>query len=280
MPVSLRKAVVFFAFLAVVGANSGLNAQGDPKAALIQNLKQTFQPTRFSANRSDVVTAGSAVVLHKDNLLLYTVAVPNPPRSTYKNEKLSVGFGDAMAVDMADGLAYPGGATAIPRKTLGDGEKFWVSDIGIAANCIIFRLVTEPYDDGRYYADLKFPIGKGTIPSADDAQKMVSEVLTLDQSDAQQAQGAVQLPPSSAGASQGTEPPLPPLVPPPPPTDAPPPTPVAPVAPKTISLGQTKDQVIANFGQPQKVVHLGPKEIDFYADLKVTLVNGKVTDVQ
>jgi hypothetical protein len=38
--------------------------------------------------------------------------------------------------------------------------------------------------------------------------------------------------------------------------------------------------VIASLGQPQKVVQLGAKEIDFYPDLKVTFVNGKVTDVQ
>jgi len=43
----------------------------------------------------------------------------------------------------------------------------------------------------------------------------------------------------------------------------------------------SKDDVIANFGQPEKVVKLGTKEIYYYKDLgKVTFVNGKVTDVQ
>lgn len=63
--------------------------------------------------------------------------------------------------------------------------------------------------------------------------------------------------------------------PPPPPADAP----VAP--PKSIAIGQTKDQVVASFGQPERIVKLaGSKEIYSYKDLKVIFVGGKVTDVQ
>jgi hypothetical protein len=65
-----------------------------------------------------------------------------------------------------------------------------------------------------------------------------------------------------------------PVPPPPPPPDAPP------AQPKTISLGQTKDEVTAILGQPVKKATLGPKEIYYYSDMKVILVNGKVTDVQ
>lgn len=268
----LRKAVVFFAFLAVVGATSCLNAQGDPKAALEQKLKDAFPLTKFSADKSEVVTAGAVVVLHKDNLLIYTVTVPDPPRSTYKNGKLSQGFGDAMAVGMVDGMNRPGGVNSVPQKTLGSGEKLWVSDIALVSNNIVIRLVTDPYDDGRYFADLKFPVAKGTVPSADDAMKMIGDVLTVDAGDNSAQQQSP--PPPSPPAQEQTSAPLPPLAPPPPPTDTPP------APPKTVSLGQTKDQVIASFGQPQKVVHLGAKELDFYQDMKVTFVNGKVTDVQ
>jgi hypothetical protein len=64
------------------------------------------------------------------------------------------------------------------------------------------------------------------------------------------------------------------IAPPPPPADEPAP------GPKTISLGQTKDLVVANLGQPDKIAKIGSKEIYSYKDLKVTFVNGKVTDVQ
>jgi hypothetical protein len=48
---------------------------------------------------------------------------------------------------------------------------------------------------------------------------------------------------------------------------------------KTISIGQTRDQVIAVFGVPTKIVQLGKKEIDYFPDMKVTFVGNKVIDV-
>lgn len=65
-----------------------------------------------------------------------------------------------------------------------------------------------------------------------------------------------------------------PIAAPPPPADAPPP------APKTIAIGQTRDQVIAIMGEPTKVVKLPTKEVDYYPDMKVIFVAGKVKDVQ
>ena len=50
-------------------------------------------------------------------------------------------------------------------------------------------------------------------------------------------------------------------------------------ATQTIELGQTIEQVIAAFGQPQRIVKLPTKQIYFYNDLKVTFTNGKVSDV-
>ena len=40
------------------------------------------------------------------------------------------------------------------------------------------------------------------------------------------------------------------------------------------------DEVTASLGQPDKVVDLGSKKIYFYRDLKVTFLDGKVSDVQ
>jgi hypothetical protein len=50
--------------------------------------------------------------------------------------------------------------------------------------------------------------------------------------------------------------------------------------PVTISLGQTIDQVTSIQGAPQKVIDLGAKKIYVYPDIKITFVDGKVTDVQ
>jgi hypothetical protein len=60
---------------------------------------------------------------------------------------------------------------------------------------------------------------------------------------------------------------------------APPPPPPAPAP--TIAMGQTKDQVTAAFGEPQRKAAAGPKEIFFYTDLKikVTFTGGKVSSI-
>lgn len=50
--------------------------------------------------------------------------------------------------------------------------------------------------------------------------------------------------------------------------------------PITLSLGQTIEDVKAIQGEPQKIMDLGSKKIYVYKDLKITFMDGKVTDVQ
>jgi len=49
---------------------------------------------------------------------------------------------------------------------------------------------------------------------------------------------------------------------------------------KTIALGQTRAQVEEILGKPERIVDLGAKVMYVYKDMKVTFVDGKVTDVQ
>jgi hypothetical protein len=53
-----------------------------------------------------------------------------------------------------------------------------------------------------------------------------------------------------------------------------------PPEPQQIEKGQTPAQVKAALGNPDKIVTLGAKQIYVYKDLKVTFLNGKVSDVQ
>jgi hypothetical protein len=53
-----------------------------------------------------------------------------------------------------------------------------------------------------------------------------------------------------------------------------------PPEPQQIEKGQTPDQVKAAIGTPDKIVNLGTKQIYVYKDIKVTFLNGKVSDVQ
>lgn len=91
--------------------------------------------------------------------------------------------------------------------------------------------------------------------------------LTQDAAEASPAPNAPAVIPVRGRGQQALEP----IPPPPPPPDTP---------PKTISLGQTKDEVVAILGQPQKVVKLAVKEMLYYPEMKVILVEGKVADVE
>jgi len=54
----------------------------------------------------------------------------------------------------------------------------------------------------------------------------------------------------------------------------------APVAPASVELGQTTDQVQAALGTPTRIANLGAKIIYYYNGMKVTFKDGKVSDVQ
>jgi hypothetical protein len=50
--------------------------------------------------------------------------------------------------------------------------------------------------------------------------------------------------------------------------------------PQTIEKGMTPDEVQNALGKPDKIVNLGTKQLYIYKDMKITFVNGKVSDVQ
>jgi hypothetical protein len=247
-------------------------AQETQKAALEQKLKAQFILTRITADRSDIVKAGSILTLQKNGLQMCSIEAVAPIDNSYKNGRISTGFGSQMAWGMLLGLSHQNTAQ-IPQRKFVAGEKFWFTAYGVQKDGVVLQFYSDPYDNVRYYGQLKFSYPKGSIPSADDLMKLIAEAVT-----AEPMEGADQsTPPPDAVAQYSSpapsDPALAPVAPPPPP-DLPPPS------PKTVALGQTADQVTAVLGSPQKVASLGVREIYYYPDVKVTLVGGKVTDVQ
>jgi hypothetical protein len=144
------------------------------------------------------------VALKKDGLVLFPANLPAAPTSSLKNDKLSEGFGDKLGVCLVDALNRPGGCSGIPTKTLVAGEKVWIRVIQLAKDSIQVEVVTDAYDDGRYFGIIKFPVSKGTIPAPDDGVKMISEVL-----EAQQAQDQAAQPAQDQGGQQSADTPGP-----------------------------------------------------------------------
>ena len=263
----------------------------DSPAAIQQKLTQQYQITKPTADKTDIVTAGSVLVLEKDNLLMFTVTTTIPPVNTYKNGKISHGVFDAAK--KCKFCAYVPGVSAVTaqvpnvdQRTFVAGEKFWVTGIEAHDDGMVFDLLSDPYSDVRYYSQLKIPYPKSGM-TADAFLATVAEVIKVQPDDSgdkdakgggsqapagQQQQQQQQTP--GGGQPENTAATTAPIAPPPPPPDA------APAAPKTIEKGQTRDMVVAILGQPTKVIKLGTKEIDVYPDMKVTFVNNKVSDVQ
>ena len=247
-------ALVLALTLALAGIAPALRAQ-DPHAEIQKRLAAEFKRTKMTADRSDIATAGSVLDLHKDGLVMASTEAVAPPTNTYKNGAISFGFGANMAWGIALSAANQQ-TTSIAQRKFVTGEKFWVTEYIVKPDGVVFQFYGDPYNDVRYYGQLKFPFAKNVIPPADDVIKTIEEVITAE-ADTQEAPAADSAPPAApAPAAQAAAP------------------------PKTIALGQTTDQVVAILGQPQKIVNLGAKQMYFYPDMKVIFTNGKVTDVQ
>ncbi len=271
--------ITYLAFAAVL---IGLMAQAmyaQDTNQLQSKLTSQFVLTKMSADKNDIIAAGSVLVLHKDGLLMYSTANPAPPLNSYnpKKGKISQPAGSGFFRDLGNMMATGANAGEIAQRKFVAGEKFWLMSCSLQPDGVVLRFISDPYDDVRYWGDLKFQFAKGEVPPADEELKTIAEVITVQPNDSNDAssQPAPAAPGPSAPANAmpaGNA--LAPIPPPPPPSDAPPPP------PKTIAVGQTKDQVVAIFGQPQKIVTLATKEIYYYPDMKVIFVRNKVSDVQ
>jgi len=107
-------------------------------------------------------------------------------------------------------------------------------------------------------ADLGKPVDAGFVadappPDANAGAEITAQANAADQAEREDSVAAVAA--GSGGAGPGGPPP-------------------------TISLGQSLDEVSATLGQPARIIDLGAKKIYTYPDMKITFMNGKVSDVQ
>jgi hypothetical protein len=241
-----------------------------------------FKVTATTSNLAEITAPGDVVELHKDGMRLSAQLAVLTESNIYRDGKIAGGnakrawgaFGTIMAatavttVDPTGTAAVPNGP---PSRILAAGDKCWIVSITVQKDGVVFKLLTDPDDNGiRYRGDLKFPFpNKNQVPTMDAFLPTIAEALSV----------VPMEPPAPEPAPEVVTPPAPParhdgeLEPPPPP-------PPADTSPPTIALGQTKDKVTASFGQPVKIIKQGVKEIYIYKDMKVTFTNGKVSNVE
>jgi hypothetical protein len=163
------------------------------------------------------------------------------------------------------------------------GEKVYPAKITVNLNKDTVSLAIVACDSCNktdpptfYKAEVVFQFAKGALAttSVPKVEDTIADVFSADQGggDSQQGQDSQSGQNQQGGDQQGgnqaqqAQQPAQPAA--------------QPQAPQSIEKGQTIDQVVAAWGQPQKIVNLGTKQIYIYQDAKITFLNGKVSDVQ
>jgi len=115
-------------------------------------------------------------------------------------------------------------------------------------------------------AEVVFEFAKGYLEKAgaSDVEDTIGQVFTITTNDDQQAGSGDAEPAAGQQPSSPPEQPAPPQQ----------------AEPATVQLGMTTDQVQAALGKPDKIFNVGTKQIYVYKDVKVTFLNGQVSDVQ
>ena len=230
---SVRRIRAFGLALVALISGVSLAAQGD-LAAIQQRLYEQFKLTTTTADRSDIVTAGDVVTIHKPGLVMFSgTAVPstnNYSEAQAKHSKSQMGGSIGQGFGTILIMSNP---NTVQRQFV-PGEKFWVTGIQVQKDGALFMLCSDPYNGLRYYGNLKilFP-DKKVVPPVDSFMQTIAEVLTVDGQNEQPEPAqpgrirpaigdVVQVPgiappPTPAPAPAPAPAPLPEIAPPPPP---------------------------------------------------------------
>ena len=172
-----------------------LEAQvGDPATLDQEKLVAQIKLTKAAADHSDVVTPGDIVMLHKDGLMMCSSASSYAFSNTYSNGVLAANYNnrakDAAKSFLRGRIPFGGGGSAADAANNGcasrkfvAGEKFWITGIVVQKDGILVSTISDPYNDVRFYGDIKFLFPKSGVPVPEDFLKTVSEVITVQPAD-------------------------------------------------------------------------------------------------
>ncbi len=255
-------------------------AQGLPAVPLEDHLKAQYTLVKMGWNSGGaaIVQEGTVLVIKKDGIL-------------------SVPYGDQpVATKYQDGtVRSPSATIVVPRGNLTGkvgkqqttrlfqtGERVYPSQIAVNLSTDQVTISVVSCDACNnvspmtfYKADVVFQFPKGTLATSSRSQveDTIAELLNIDDTPSDQGGGqggngngagnANDEQRRNQGGGGGQVQP-----------QAPPPE------PQQIEKGETPDQVKAALGQPDKIINFGSKQIFIYKDLKVTFLNGKVSDVR
>ncbi len=263
--IAIAVALVVAACLAGVAAV----AQNAAPPSLQEQLEAQYKLAKVGkgSNGLGVTTAGTVLTIQKAGIqgvplkslaavaATYSDGALHPPS---KKSDIGTGF--------LRGVSAP--VSGVSSRPLLVGEKVYATKIDanpkddkVEIHIVECDACNAGMASSSFKSEVVFQFAKGYLAKASvpDVEDTIAQVFALD---------------TTAAVAQPVQPqphPEQPAAPQPAPAQA---------EPVSIQLGQTIAQVVAVLGQPEKKVNLGSKQIYVYKDLKVTFINGKVSDVQ
>jgi hypothetical protein len=268
----------FIPALAIVAAALFMPRATAQAPTLLEQLSAQYKVVKMGSDTSgySVVEKGTLLAVQKGGIL----AVPYSD-----NTVLSTKY-EAGTVHGPSGLAVVGRKSIMGRfgkeqqtHLFAVGDKVYPSkiDVNVAKDSVTLTIVacdtcnkTDPPTYNKANVVFQFPKGSLASATAGQVEDMIGQLLAVSSEDSAQGGDQAQQQGGDQGAQQGGG-------------DQGQPAAAGnqpPAEPQSIEKGMTPDQVEAALGQPDKKVNLGSKQIYVYKDLKVTFVNGKVSDVQ
>ncbi len=252
-------------------------ASAQAPVSLQEQLAAQYKLVKMGSDTSgySVVEKGTLLAIQKGGILAVPYGDQNVLANKYENG----------AIHPPSGLSLMGRKSIMGKfgkeqttHLFAVGDKVYPMkiDVNPAKDTVTLEIVacdtcnkTDPPTYNKANVVFQFPKGSLATGSAGGVEDTIGQVLTISNDDEQKdqggggQQGADQGGGQQAGGQdQGQQAQQPAA------------------EPQSIEKGMTTDQVEAAMGQPDKKVNLGSKQIYVYKDLKVTFLNGKVSDVQ
>ena len=249
--------------------------------AIVTALKEKYRLTEINM-QGVAANPGTVLTIEADGIN----AEPYPTMITFENPVV-----DGQVKQRSKGLGF---LKSTNLQILQPGQKVYITKINdsseshddsLKVTILTTDAVLATYTNGtyggqyqaakRYSTTLAFKLPKGTLAqmSVDDASKMIEAVLSVNPADQVRVRDSGTVarscePHCAVSTTTGTTIGGAVVAP-----------ATAPASTPTITQGQTTDQVTAIMGAPKQIVDLGSKKIYKYPDMKITFIDGKVSDV-
>lgn len=259
-------------------ASAVLSAQAP---SLDEQLSAQYKFVKMGSDTSgySVVDKGTLLSVQKGGILAVPYSDQSMLSTKYENGTVH-SPSNALSKGIGFGMKHFGKEQTTHLFQTGDKVYPSKIEVNLAKDTVTIGIVacdtcnkTDPPTYNKANVVFQFPKGTLASASAGSVEDTIGQLLAVssdDQGGGQQTadqggqQGGDQAP-QQQGAPAAQQPAQP---------DQPP------AEPASIEKGQTPEQVQAALGKPDKIVNLGSKQIYVYKDLKVTFLNGKVSDVQ